>query len=153
MKEADAENYFSFDLANLAPKTTLSLISGQEDFLFNKLIFHLRDLYPNLPSDGVSSGAGLLMRKLTANSYSFRFILANSYKKEKSLRIRENVWAFLEAQGIGESSSACISTNWDDVLWRNGRIKNIGHLHGVPFWPAASFFRLKRLINEFYVEF
>lgn len=131
LKELQSKNFFIFDPELLGSIPSLSCVSEFESSLFENLILHLKGALPNLASDGTSSGFELCTWNLCAYSFTFRNILAESYQKHRnSLHVRGPMWSLLEEQGINDSSSACITTNWDDILWRQLQIKNIAHLHG-----------------------
>lgn len=138
LKELQAENFFIFEPELLGSISSLSCVSEFENGLFENLILYLKGALPNLASDGHSSGFELCTWKLCAYSYTFRHILAESYRKHRdSLRIRDSVWHLLEEQGIKDISSACVTTNWDSTLWRHPEIKNIAHLHGHCDYPIS----------------
>lgn len=131
LKELQAEKFFIFDPELLGSISSLSCVSEFESSLFENLILHLKGALPNLASDGQSSGYDLCTWKLCAYSYTFRDILAESYRKHQDfLQIRDPIWCLLKEHGIKNNSSACVTTNWDSTLWRHPEIKNIAHLHG-----------------------
>lgn len=138
LKELQSEKFFIFDPELLGSISSLSCVSVFESSLFENLILHLKGALPTLASDGHSSGFDLCTWKLCAYSFTFRKILADSYlKNKKSLCIKASIKPLLEQLGIYNGSSACITTNWDDVLWSQTQIKNIAHLHGHCNFPIS----------------
>jgi hypothetical protein len=130
LRIAESENYFNFNPLKLGI-SSLSCVRLFEQQMFDLLILHLKGAHPQLPSDGTLSGFQLCVGKLYAYAIRFRQILAQSYREAAStLQIRPNVWQLLNKYGIGNDSSACVTTNWDPTIWNETKIKTVLHLHG-----------------------
>lgn len=63
---------------------------------------------------------------------SFREALAKVYASSREISIKEKVLKVLKEEGLEKSSTAVITTNWDNLLWDYGseRLRNLIHLHG-----------------------
>jgi K+/H+ antiporter YhaU regulatory subunit KhtT len=131
IKTAYQNKFFHLNPLLLGSIPSLSCISATEKMLFDQLVLYINELIPAPLSNGPTSGFHHLLWNLNAHSYTFRKILGDSYKGyNETLCIRDSVWQNLKLLGITQESAACITTNWDDVLWENSQIKTLAHLHG-----------------------
>lgn len=130
LKIAQKANFFPF-FSDKMGEASLSYISLDEKEMFDLLILHLKGAKPTLPSDGILSGFQICIRRLFANTIEFRKILARAYQDHShSLSIRPNIWTLLEQHGIKQATSACVTTNWDEVVWNHAAIQTVLHIHG-----------------------
>ena len=111
----------------------------QERQSFDLLVLYANDLLPSPGSQPDMSPLCNMLWNLSAYSYAFRKFLGDSYRQtDTPLSIRSTVWQHLESRGITSHSSACVTTNWDDVLWNHNQIKTVAHLHGLCLHPEMT---------------
>jgi len=153
--EKHQTNSFLFDPTKLTPMHALSCLAAEERLFFNILYSSYKRVtdgntrYNSVKINGVPGS--LKAMSIVAAAASFRMELAKRYQSGSSIKWRSSVHNVLNELGIYENGSAVVTTNWDNTLWKDSKLKNLCYLHGRCSNPMTMIFPTET-IEEFTIQ-
>ena len=121
-------NLTTFDATKLEMETTFSCMVAQENQRLAILHATANGEFQPKALNGSSDIDCLL--KHAAGSISARMRLGEEYEKCNELAFRKTVLESMEEEGLFDSDSFVVTTNWDQTLWNEEKLRNLAYLHG-----------------------
>lgn len=154
--EDKKSNYFLPDSTKLEPMHALSCLAAEERQWFIQLMHAFKGEWtlPKLPN---GEDPYVAIAQHLAGASSFRIIMGKAYNDYCDIKWKRKCHDFLKKKGLYEDDSAIITTNWDNTLAGDDKIKNLVYLHGrctkpnlmiLPTETIAEFVMLNSIFSD-----